>query len=75
MVLTQKNSFALRLIIFLIIYFIILACFVSDMKTFKCLAVLPIIFELVAFATLIPYSIYLRRKLERQASREPTEDI
>ena len=30
---------------------------------------------LVAFATLIPYSDYLRRKLERQASRKPAEYV
>lgn len=75
MVLTQKNSFVLLLIIFLVIYYLIIACFVSDMKTFKCLAALPLILELVVFATPIPYSNYLRRKLERQAFKEPPEDV
>lgn len=75
MVLTQKNSFALLLTIFVVIYYLIIGFFVPDLKIFKCLAVLPLILELVAFATLIPYSKYLRRKLERRAFREPQEDV
>ena len=74
-ILTQKNSFALLLIIFVVIYYLIISFFVPDSIILECLAVLPFILELVAFATLIPYSKYLRRKLERQAFREPQEDV
>lgn len=60
----------------LLIYFgIVLAYFRYNSEAFIFLAILPIIVEVAAFATLIPYSSYLWRKLERQASKESKGEV